>query len=119
MMLQFEGPDGEVMYVKPSTILRVRPSRGIAEPANCVQLEFGGSHLFTIERFADLLVRLTAVIPLVQFTSEQGQPIWLNVAAIFAIVPVLPPNGPGTAISLGGLTSNVRETPDQVAALIP
>jgi kumamolisin len=116
-LFRVTGLDGSAVLIVAGSIYRIRPSVGGGEP-DATKLEYGAGYLFTHEAIDDLLTRIGHAASFVRLTTRSGTPVYINTGAIASVRPALPQNAPGTEIIVAGQYQHVRETVEQVEALL-
>ena len=112
-MIELRGQDDSVIFVKETTVSRIR-AWDFTEGAG-TKVDYAGVSLHTPEELGTLVGRLeVAGVPLVQLTVRNGSPVWINAAQVAEIRAASPAHGEGTQVRVGGKRRHVTESPADV-----
>lgn len=90
MLLTFKTLTDTNASIESTAILRIRPAYGDYEPQNSTFIDYVSAGLFSSEKYAHVLSKVSAAIKLVSLHSPVGTDVALNVHAIAAIIPADP-----------------------------
>lgn len=120
VLIEISLLDGTSITIAAASVIRLRPSFGANEPPDTTVVDCGRNPIFTREGMGALAGRLGAFLQLLPLTAPNGVGILVDGRKVSSIVTANDADAPTARakLTVGGRLQFVRETPQQVQALI-